>query len=106
MTHLKSVDKGAFPLLSEGVTSLMGVIKWLNFTPKTTKMPGLQGALPPPGPHRGVVPDPLGVLKRPDPMPFEKKPHPEFLDPPLVRPPIGNGTTCVTDILQVFNGLP
>ena len=38
MPHLRSVDKGAFPLLSEGVTPLIRVIKWLNFTPKTTKI--------------------------------------------------------------------
>ena len=38
MPHLRTVDKGAFLLLREGVTSPMRANIWLTFTPKITKI--------------------------------------------------------------------
>ena len=70
--HLRSVNKGEFLLLREGVTSPMRA----NFTHKITKIQELPRARPL-GPHQGVAVDPLGALRRPqDPMPLKKKIHP------------------------------
>ena len=72
MPHLRSVNKGAFLLLREGVISLIneGSQLWLNIIPKIIKIQELPGASPP-GPNQGVALDPLEALRRPpDPMPL------------------------------------
>ena len=73
MPQLRSVDKGAFLLVRECVIHLCGLIIWLDFTPKITKIQELPGALPP-GPPPLRYPGPTGCLKAvPDLMPLKKK---------------------------------
>ena len=81
--HLRSFDKGAFLLVREGVTYPCGLIIWLNFTTKITKIQMLPGTSPP-GPPSGRCSGPTGGPKaapRPQISP-EKKIH---LPPPLTR---------------------
>ena len=69
MPHLRSVDKGMFPLLIEGVTSPMRA----NLLLKSLKF----RSFAPWAPHHGVALDPLGALRgAPNPMPVKKKSTP------------------------------
>ena len=76
MPHLRSVDKGAFLLLREGVTSPIRANYMVNFTPKINKIQELT-RVSPPGPPPGRCPGPTGGLKAaPRPHAFKKKSTP------------------------------
>ena len=80
LPHLRCVDKGAFLLVREGVTSPVRAIYMVNFIPKITKIQELPEVRPL-GPHQGFA-GPIGGLKAaPRPPAFEKKNTPTTIIP-------------------------
>ena len=74
MPHLRSVNKGAFLLLREGVISLMSAHNMVKII-KIQELPG--GSSPAPIANQGFALDPLEAFKRPtDPMALKTKSTP------------------------------
>ena len=82
MPHLRSVDKGMFPLLREGVTSPMRT----NLLLKSLKFRSFRG-LRPLGPPPWRCPGPIGGLKTaPSSMLLKKKIHAPSNQNSWIRP--------------------